>query len=915
MATEYLDSSISELSFPTEDSYSPYEASLFTPFTSPYASPKHESSTPETKGLFSLPFSPATLDDPTRNGPSLPEALPQLPENATPLEVAEADRETPDNWVKRNADLVRLTGKHPFNCEAKLSSLFNAGFLTPSHLHFVRNHGAVPRVTEDMAKEWTVQIHGLIQRELTLTVEQLSQLFPIVTLPVTLVCAGNRRKEQNMVRKGLGFSWGAAGVSNALWTGVYLADILEYVRPLRGEAKHVIFDGGDTLPNGTYGTSQRLSWAANKERGMLIAWAMNGLPLEPDHGFPLRLVVPGQIGGRSVKWLKRIEISDRESQHYLHFWDNKLLPTQVMPDQARAEKHWWYDPRYIITDLNVNSAIASPDHDETLMVSKHSESDGFYTMRGYAYGGGGRRVTRVEVSLDEGATWSLAAIEYPEDHFREVCHMDPVYGTLDLTERDTSFCWCFWNFDVKHSTLSQCDALMVRASDEGSAVQQRDMYWHALGMMNNWWFRVAIHKTEVDDRVELRFEHPTLAGTAPGGWMERMKALGLDITRPVFGKNTSEEKSADAKPHVEEIPLTKPGVTMKITPEELKKQNREQPWFVVNGEVYDGTPFLNEHPGGGDSIILVAGEDASEDFFAIHSAEGKAKLAQFHIGTLVKSGTNPSETSDQTADGIFLEKAKWKDVKLSRIVQINHDTYQYRFELPREDLPLGLPVGQHVFARLRRKDTGELVQRAYTPVSQQGAVGFIEFLVKLYLASKDFPIGGRMTTGFHQLALGDTVQLKGPLGSFTWNGQGLASWKGSERKVKEVGMICGGSGITPILQVLRSIFLDALDTETKVWVISANKTEQDILCRDELDTLYARHGPRRLKLHYVLGEGPPGWTGSIGRIENDVLRTEMPCPSEQGIILVCGPEPMIKYAVKPGLQAAGWDIEKYLVVF
>jgi len=62
-----------------------------------------------------------------------------------------------------------------------------------------------------MAKEWTVQIHGLIQRELTLTVEQLSQLFPIVTLPVTLVCAGNRRKEQNVVRKSLGFSWGAAG--------------------------------------------------------------------------------------------------------------------------------------------------------------------------------------------------------------------------------------------------------------------------------------------------------------------------------------------------------------------------------------------------------------------------------------------------------------------------------------------------------------------------------------------------------------------------------------------------------------------------------------------------------------------------------------------------------------------------------
>ena len=109
-------------------------------------------------------------------------------------------------------------------------------------------------------------------------------------------------------------------MSTALWTGVYLADVLEFVRPKRGEAKHVIFEGGDSLPNGPYGTSQRLSWAANKDRGMLIgkqlyqccqlkfkrrisAWAMNGLPLEPDHGFPVRVVIPGQIGGRSVKVL------------------------------------------------------------------------------------------------------------------------------------------------------------------------------------------------------------------------------------------------------------------------------------------------------------------------------------------------------------------------------------------------------------------------------------------------------------------------------------------------------------------------------------------------------------------------------------------------------------------------------------
>jgi nitrate reductase (NAD(P)H) len=165
---------------------------------------------------------------------------------------------------------VRLTGKHPFNCEAKLDTLFKAGFLTPTSLFYVRNHGAVPKVDRDKAAAWTFRVHGLVENECNLTIRDLAHLFPVVTLPVTLVCAGNRRKEQNVVRKGLGFNWGAAGVSTALFTGVYLSDILDHVKPIRGKAKHVIFEGADVLPNGPYGTSQKLNKAHNKENGMLI---------------------------------------------------------------------------------------------------------------------------------------------------------------------------------------------------------------------------------------------------------------------------------------------------------------------------------------------------------------------------------------------------------------------------------------------------------------------------------------------------------------------------------------------------------------------------------------------------------------------------------------------------------------------
>lgn len=278
--------------------------------------------------------------------------FPVVPDPGIPSNVDELDLNTPDRWVKRDSRMVRLTGKHPFNAEARLDTLFAAGFLTPSSLFYVRNHGAVPKiptfspspssVTENTSipppiqlhahSTWQVRVHGLVEYERSFTVDDLKRLFKVVTLPITLVCAGNRRKEQNVAAKTLGFNWGAAGLSTALFTGVYLADVLKYVHPLHhlltahignkgndvAGLGHVIFEGADDdLPNGPYGTSQTLKWAMNKDNGMLLAWKMNGRDLEPDHGFPIRVVIPGQIGGRSVKWLRRIEISAHESQHHV----------------------------------------------------------------------------------------------------------------------------------------------------------------------------------------------------------------------------------------------------------------------------------------------------------------------------------------------------------------------------------------------------------------------------------------------------------------------------------------------------------------------------------------------------------------------------------------------------------------------
>ena len=166
-------------------------------------------------------------------------------------------------------------------------------------------------------------------------------------------------------------------------------------------------------------------------------------------------------------------------------------------------------------------------------------------------------------------------------------------------------------------------------------------------MLNNWLFRVAIIKHENENGIQLRFEHPAPVGPQQfPGWMEvclptrplpeltivprqRLKAEGQDITRPVFSIKKQAEVAQVIKKDDKPLEvMTKAGVTRKITSEELASQDKERPWFVVNGEVYDGVPFLLEHPGGPDSILLAAGEDASEDFIAIHSAEGRSKLAE-----------------------------------------------------------------------------------------------------------------------------------------------------------------------------------------------------------------------------------------------------------------------------------------------
>lgn len=182
-----------------------------------------------------------------------------------------------------------------------------------------------------------------------------------------------------------------------------------------------------------------------------------------------------------------------------------------------------------------------------------------------------------------------------------------------MSWQETCFCWCFWSLKISTSKLESSDAILVRAMDEALNIQPRDMYWSVLGMMNNPWFRVTITKKD----GYLKFEHPTQPALIPGGWMERVKKNGGDLTNGNWG----DMLEGGEKPAVVEAPkinMKKFGLKNPISLENFKTHKTgPQPWFVLEGEVYDGTAFLDEHPGGAQSILSAAGTDATEEFMAI----------------------------------------------------------------------------------------------------------------------------------------------------------------------------------------------------------------------------------------------------------------------------------------------------------
>lgn len=320
------------------------------------------------------------------------------------LSIDEADQFTPDNWVPRSTDLIRLTGKHPLNCEPKLTTLFNAGLITPNQLHYIRNHGSVPHLL------WETHRIDVGGGKLVLSMDDLQNEFESINIAVALACDGNRRKELNMIRKSKGFNWGPGAISCAFWKGPHLRHILlaagieDEDTQNRGARRWVHFEGADELSEGKYATSISLAYAMDLENDVILAYEMNDVPLPPDHGYPVRLLIPGFVGGRCVKWLQRIWVSEKENDSYYHIWDNRVLPGFIRDMDSDFAETMFRHPSTACNEQNLNSVILKPEHGEKICLSD-VEFGQNYRISGIAYDGGGHEVQRVEVSLDGGITW------------------------------------------------------------------------------------------------------------------------------------------------------------------------------------------------------------------------------------------------------------------------------------------------------------------------------------------------------------------------------------------------------------------------------------------------------------------------------------------------------------------------------
>ena len=324
----------------------------------------------------------------------------------------------------------------PLNAESPPSAWLEE--LTPNSQFYIRNHFDTPDIK---VGDWKLKISGLVESEAKFTLEEIKS-WPSSTQRVLLECAGNGRKALDPPIQGT--AWGFGAVAQAEFTGTPLKELIERVEPER-EAVEALFVGADfgkvrTGEDIPYARSMPI--AATLDEDVILCWEMNGEELSKEHGYPLRLVVPGRYGMSSVKWLNEVRFIDEVFQGFFQVEDYVYVQAEGKEDGTP------------VGPMRVRSLIASHEEGQRIEGGKQ-------TVRGIAWSGEGR-LEEVLVSIDGGRQWEAAQLE-----------PDP-----------NAYAWTPWRAEVTFNHPGKFE-LMSRAKDSAGNQQPMEQYWNKGGYGNN----------------------------------------------------------------------------------------------------------------------------------------------------------------------------------------------------------------------------------------------------------------------------------------------------------------------------------------------------------------------------------------------------------------------------------------------
>lgn len=279
------------------------------------------------------------------------------------------------------------------------------------------------------------------------------------------------------------------------------------------------------------------------------------------------------------------------------------------------------------------------------------------------------------------------------------------------------------------------------------------------------------------------------------------------------------------------------------------------------------------------------------------------------------NNNNNSASSKKSKPKLLVNDTVKYAVVLESREELSHDTRRFRFKLPSQHHVLGLPIGQHVY--LSCLINGQLIIRPYTPVtSDEDTEGYFDLVIKVYFKNEKFPEGGKMSQFLNDMSIGSSIDVRGPSGNLIYDGQGVIKIRKNKtspfvgKTYKNIGMIAGGTGITPMLQLIEAVLREGSNNEdeppVKLWLLFANQSESDILLRSRLEYLQASH-PNQLKIWFTVDRSSnASWQYSVGFVNSDMIRDRLPPPNASDtIVLLCGPPPMINFACLPNLDKLG----------